>query len=61
MTATTLPPLTTTDARATPYQRGFEDARYNRIYANPYRLGSIAWRAYDAGCADARREGRGKA
>ena len=66
MTTATLPILTTHDARtawgccarATPYQRGFEDSAYSRIYANPYPLGSAAWWAYEAGCQDARRQGR---
>jgi len=59
-------PLTTTEARqswcccvrATPYQRGFEDYAYGRVYANPYRVGCAAWRQYEAGSEDARRSGK---
>lgn len=62
-----LPLLTTFDASAawgccapaTPYQRGFEDVRYSAIYANPYPLRTEAWRQYEAGAQDARRQGRG--
>lgn len=43
--------------RATPYQRGYEDCCYQRIYANPYRADRAAWHAYDRGNADARRNG----
>lgn len=43
---------------ATPYQRGFEDAVYGRIYANPYRVASDQWRQYEAGSQDARAQGR---
>lgn len=57
-------PLTTQDQRhawrcqlpASPYRRGFEDTRYNHIYANPYRPGSPAWHKYDAGNQDARKD-----
>lgn len=67
MTAALPEPLTTQDARAawgccvraTPYQRGFEDVRYDAIYANPYRVQSAAWRAYERGAQDARKQGRG--
>ncbi len=38
----------------TPYRRGFEDGTYDPVYANFYPVGSAAWRAYDAGNADAR-------
>ena len=67
MTATAhAAPLTVPDARAswggclpaTPYQRGFEDGRYGRVYANPYPLRSAAWARYEAGSQDARKARR---
>ena len=41
----------------TPYQVGFENCRYQRVYANPYSLHSEAWRRCEAGHADARAQG----
>lgn len=38
---------------ATPYQVGFEDRRYRREYACPWRAGTLAAREYDAGVMDA--------
>lgn len=38
---------------ATPYQAGFEDRRYRREYACPWRGGTEAAREYDAGALDA--------
>ena len=63
---TTAYPITTTDARenwggcakATPYQKGFEDYAYGRVYANPHRPGTPRWEAYERGCEDARRAAR---
>jgi hypothetical protein len=40
---------------ASPYQRGWEDYRYCGIYANPYRVESKAWEAYQRGNEDARK------
>lgn len=40
--------------RLSPYQAGFEDCMYSRVYANPYQVGSDYWRRYDNGHADAR-------
>jgi hypothetical protein len=37
-----------------PYRAGFEDCTYQRVYANPYRRGTDAWRSYEAGHTDAR-------
>ncbi|GIV81684.1 MAG: hypothetical protein KatS3mg051_1038 [Anaerolineae bacterium] len=42
----------------TPWQRGFEDARYAHIYANPYRVGSDAWWEYDRGFQHAVRQAK---
>ena len=63
---TTPTPLTTTDARqswcccakATPYQKGFEDFAYGRVYANPYRPSTPRLEAYERGSQDARRAAR---
>jgi hypothetical protein len=38
----------------TPYRRGFEDAVYHYVYANPYPPGSDPHTAYHAGNQDAR-------
>lgn len=40
----------------TPYQRGFDAAAYQRVYANPYQLDSDAASKYEQGHADARRQ-----
>ena len=40
----------------TPYQRGFDDATYQRVYANPFQVGSTAAHKYEEGHADARRQ-----
>ena len=67
MTTMTIPaPLTVPDARAswaggckaTPYQRGFEDASYGRVYAKPDTRRSAAWGRYEAGSQDARKARR---
>lgn len=42
-------------APVTPYRRGFEDALYERVYANPFAPHSEESRRYDAGNQDARR------
>jgi hypothetical protein len=45
----------------TPYQRGWEDTTYEHVFAPPFPVGSVEWRQYDAGSADARqaqRQGR---
>lgn len=39
----------------TPYRRGLEDCLYDRVYANPYPVGSAEWKAYDNGNYDARK------
>lgn len=39
----------------TPYQVGFEDCRYCRVYANPHPVGTPEWHKYDAGHTDARK------
>lgn len=62
MTTNTTAPPTIPDARAswsgcvrvTPYQRGFEDYAYGRVYANPYRVGTPRWVEYERGSEDAR-------
>lgn len=36
------------------YTAGFEDARYGRIYDNPYTVGSTHWEQYDQGHQDGR-------
>lgn len=40
-------------AQITPYQAGFEDARYGRQHANPFRFGTSSWRKYEMGSQDA--------
>ena len=35
-----------------PYRCGWEDARYQRIYHNPYKRDSDAYRQYNAGHQD---------
>lgn len=44
-------------APISPYRRGFEDYRYDHVYANPYPIGSADWRRYNDGNLDARRQG----
>ncbi len=39
----------------TPYQAGFDDGRYGRIYVNPHPVGTPEWCRYDAGHEDARK------
>ncbi len=46
------------NCQPTPYQKGFEDYRYSRVYRNPYALHSAAWAAYVLGNEDARAEAR---
>ncbi len=36
-----------------PYRRGFEDATYDRVYANAYQPGTPAALEYQRGCEDA--------
>lgn len=38
----------------TPYQRGFDDAAYQRVFANPFAVGSVEARKYEQGHQDAR-------
>lgn len=40
--------------QVSPYTAGFEDARYGRIYNNPYLVGSTLWSLYDQGHQDGR-------
>jgi len=35
-----------------PHRRGWEDARYQRIYHNPYKLGSAEYWQYNDGHRD---------
>lgn len=42
----------------TPYQAGFEDARYEGEYHNPYRAGTTAYANYEQGIQDGNRERR---
>lgn len=39
-------------APLTPYRRGWDDARYQHIYDNPYRTGCALWHEYDQGHQD---------
>lgn len=43
----------------TAYQIGFENCRYQRVYANPFPVHSAAWCSYEAGHADASAQRRG--
>ncbi len=42
--------------QVTPYQAGYEDARYDHEYHNPYRPGTQAYTDYDRGVQDAGRQ-----
>jgi hypothetical protein len=42
----------------TPYRAGFEDARYEGEYRNPYRAGTTAYADYEQGIQDGNRERR---
>ena len=35
------------------YRRGLEDRRYDKVYFNPYRAGSVDWWDYQRGFEDA--------
>ena len=41
-------------AFVTPYRAGFEDTLYERVYANPFDVGTQQWHQYDRGNEDAR-------
>jgi hypothetical protein len=40
----------------TPYQRGFDDATYQRVYANPFPADCDEAKQYEEGHTDARRQ-----
>lgn len=58
-TATEISTLDLRDSRrfatpVLPYNRGFEDARYNNHYCNPYPAGSSDFLSYHTGFEDGR-------
>lgn len=44
--------------RISPYQAGYEDARYDLEYRNPFAPDSLEWRLYEQGVMDAAEGGR---
>ncbi len=45
--------------RISPYRAGYEDARYDLEYRNPFAPDSLEWRLYEQGSQDAR-QGAGR-
>lgn len=45
--------------RISPYRAGYEDARYDKEYRNPFAPNSLEWRLYEQGVMDAQQGMRG--